>query len=356
MAHAKKNIRIEKILFVGIVFFASLLIASCSCNRDKKDYERNIAQSKLDSLAFINVKIDRYEKDLFAIPIDSLKQGLDKLSQKYSFFYSPENLNDPMNILAMKQYRQDPTILSLYNEAMKQYPSLSWLEMDMSIMFRRIKYFMPDWKIPKVYTYISGGDVEFPVKYGDNTIVIALDMFLGEKYPVYDMWGLPQYITNRMTKEYLLLSCAIEIARAQLELNGGKGKSLLERMIYEGKLLYFCDVVTQDVPDSVKIGYSAPQFFWAEKNQGNVWGFFIEKKLLHTTEFRDINKFVGEAPFTSAFSKNSAPRVGRFVGWQIVRAYMSKNKKVTLTELFKNSNAQEILNKSGYKPEKVEKE
>ncbi|PKP04739.1 MAG: hypothetical protein CVU11_03240 [Bacteroidetes bacterium HGW-Bacteroidetes-6] len=356
MEHTQKNKQIGKFVLLGIVFFVAVLLSSCSCNRDKKDYERDIAQSKLDSLAFINVKIDRYEKDLFGIPIDSLKPGLISLSKKYSFFYVPEDLDDPMNILAMKQYRQDPTIMSLYNEVMKQYPSLAWLEMDMSMMFRRIKYFIPDWKIPQVYTYVSGGDIEFPVKYADNTLVIALDMFLGQKYPLYDMWGLPQYITNRMSKEYLLLSCATEIARAQLEQNGGKGKSLLDRMMYEGKMLYFCDVVTKDVPDSVKIGYSAPQFFWAEKNQGNVWGFFIEKKLLHTTEFKDINKFVGEAPFTSAFSKNSAPRVGRYIGWQIVRAYMSKNQQVTLTELFKNSNSQEILNKSGYKPEKVEKE
>lgn len=356
MEHTKKNNRIEKIVFFGLMIFASVFFTACSCNRDKKDYERDVAQSKLDSLAFIDVKIDRYEKDLFAIPIDSLKSGLTNISEKYSFFYSPEDLNDPMNILAMKQYRQDPTIMSLYNEVMKQYPSLAWLEMDMSMMFRRIKYFMPEWKIPKVYTYVSGGDIEFPVKYAENTIIIALDMFLGQKYPVYDMWGLPQYITNRMTKEHLLLSCATEIARAQLEQNGGKGKSLLDRIIYEGKLLYFSDIVTKDVPDSIKIGYSAPQFFWAEKNQGNVWGFFIEKKLLHTTEFKDINKFVGEAPFTSAFSKNSAPRIGRYIGWQIIRAYMSKNQKVSLSELLKNNNSQEILNKSGYKPEKAEKE
>ena len=142
--------------------------------------------------------------------------------------------------------------------------------------------------------------------------------------------------------------------RAYLEKNCPAGKSMLDKMVYEGKLLYFTDVTVPSAADSIRIGYTGQQQFWAEKNQGNVWGFFIEKKLLHTTEMREINKFIGEAPFTSAFSNNSAPRIGRYIGWQIVRSYMAKNKSVTFEQLLKNNNSQEILNKSGYKPEKTE--
>jgi hypothetical protein len=219
-------------------------------------------------------------------------------------------------------------------------------------MFRRIKVLMPEWKVPVVYTYVSGGDIQYPVKYADDRLIIALDLFLGRNYPVYKMWSLPEYMTNRMTKDYVVLSTATEIGRAYVDRNAGRGKSMLEQMIYEGKLLYFTDVAIPDAPDSLRIGYTTQQLAWAEKNQGNVWSFFIEKKLLHTTEMKDINKFIGEAPFTSAFSKNSAPRIGRYIGWQIVRAYMAKNKDVTVPELLKNKNAQEILNKSGYKPKK----
>lgn len=341
------------LLIIGLII-SSTLMSSCKCDRDKKEFDREISDSKLDSLSFIKVSIDRYEKDLFSIPVDSLKEGLESLQEKYSFFYSPEDLNDPMNIAYMKQYLKDPTILSLYRETMKQYPSLSWLESELTMTFRRIKYLIPTWTVPKVYTYVSGGDIELPVKYADNNLVIALDLFLGEKYPVYKMWGIPQYISNRMTKDYLVLKCATEIGRAYLEKNSPAGKTMLDKMVYEGKLLYFSDVTVQGPADSIRIGYTGQQLYWAEKNQGNVWGFFIEKKLLHSTEMRDINKFIGEAPFTSAFSGTSAPRIGRYIGWHIVRAYMAKNKNVTFEQLLKNNNSQEILNKSGYKPEKEE--
>jgi hypothetical protein len=340
-------------LNIFVLVLLAGIVSSCGCNRDKKDFEREVSDSKLDSLSFIKVSVNRYEKDLFAISVDSLKEGLEAMQDKYKFFYSPKDLNDPMNIAYMKQYLKDPTILSLYRETEKQYPSLTWLESDLTITFRRIKYMIPSWTVPQVFTYVSGGDIEYPVKYADNNVVIALDLFLGQNYPVYKMWGIPQYISNRMTKEYITLRVATEIGRAYIEKNCTEPKTLLDRMVFEGKLLYFTDVTVPDAADSVRIGYNGQQMYWAEKNQGNVWGFFIEKNMLHTTEMHDINKFIGEAPFTSAFSKNSAPRVGRFVGWQIVRSFMAKNKNVTFEQLLKNNNAQEILNKSGYKPEKT---
>ncbi len=354
MKQAKKN------NFLNTAFAISLLLsavffASCSCNRDEKEYDREISESGLDSLNYIHVSILRYEKDLFAIPLDSLKEGMLAMKDKYSFFYTEELLNDPGNMLMLKSYLQDQTIQSMYRETMKQYPSLSWLEKELTLVFRRIKYLFPDWKVPKVYTYISSGDIAYPIKYAEDNLVIALDLFLGSKYPVYSMWGIPNYITNRMTKEYLVLSCATEIGRAMLDRNVNNGVTLLDYMIYEGKLLYFGDIIVPDKADSIRIGYSSQEIFWAEKNQGNVWSFFIEKKLLHTTEMREINKFIGEAPFTSAFSRNSAPRIGRYIGWQIVRSYMARNKKITLPDLLKNQKSQDILNKSGYKPEKTEK-
>ena len=347
--------RISKVaLTVVFMLFVVSLFNSCSCDREKKEYLREIGSGQLDSLGNIVVTIDRYEKDLFSIPEDSLQHGLEEMKEKYSFFYDEDQLKDSMSLIVMKQYLNDPTIKSLHAEVMKQYRDIRGLEMDLTRMFRKIKYYLPDWQVPKVYTYVSGGDIQFPIKYAENNLVIALDMYLGQDFPVYSMWGVPDYVTNRMTPEYLIVDCAREIARAYIESMAVEPKTLLDYMIYNGKLLYFSDLVVENREDSVKIGYSAPQYYWADKNQGNVWGFFIEHNLLYTTEFRDINKFIGEGPFTSAFSRTSAPRVGSFIGWQIVRAYMSRNKDINVETVLKNTNSQEVLNKSGYKPKKEE--
>lgn len=336
-------------LFLGSVLFC---FQSCKCDRDEKEYGREISSRDMDTLANISVKINRYEVDLFSIPLDSLKQGLIAMQDKYSFFYSAEQLNDTMNIISMRRYLTDGTIKSLHAEVMKQYADVVPIEKNLSTMFQKTKYYLKDWTVPKVFTYVSGGDMEYPVKYAEGNMVIALDMFLGSKFPIYSMWGIPEYMCSRMNPENLNVTCAREIARSFVDSIAAEPHTLLDYMIYEGKLLYFVDLTIDNREDSVKIGYTAPQFYWADKNQGNVWSFFIEHKLLYSTEFREINKFIGEAPFTSTFSRTSAPRIAHFIGWQIVRSYMAKNKNVGVKELLLNANSQEILNKSGYKPEK----
>ena len=63
-------------------------------------------------------------------------------------------------------------------------------------------------------------------------------------------------------------------------------------------------------------------------------------------------KFTSEGPFTTALSKQSAPRIGYWVGWRIVKQYMQENPDVTLEQLMKETDAQELLKKSKYIPKK----
>ncbi|MCX7696541.1 MAG: hypothetical protein N2Z72_02470 [Bacteroidales bacterium] len=340
---------IKATFFFSITFL--LFFNSCTCDR-KKAYEREPIVKEKDSLDQITITIYRYEKDLFAIPLDSLKEKLSKLHSIYYPFYSQADLDNPANLAQLKSYLQDYSVKKLYEETMKQYPNLDTLEKKLKEVFIRIKSQFPDWKIPRVYTYVSGGDIEYPIKYAENTIIIALDMFLGKDFHIYKLWQIPEYLRRRMSREYIIPNISREIARAFIESKGFTPHNFLDKMIFEGKLLYFNDITQPDLPDSIKIGYSAPQMFWAEKNEGNIWSFFIEKKLLYTTDWREINKYFMEAPFTSTFSRYSAPRVGKFIGWRIVRSYMSYNKAVTVEALLKNMNAQDILQKSNYRPEK----
>ncbi|MDF1518362.1 MAG: gliding motility lipoprotein GldB, partial [Lutibacter sp.] len=49
--------------------------------------------------------------------------------------------------------------------------------------------------------------------------------------------------------------------------------------------------------------------------------------------------------------KESPGRIGVWLGWQIVSAYMTNNNDVTLQQLLQ-TDAEEIFNKSKYKPKK----
>ena len=76
--------RISKVaVVVAFVLSVGTMFNSCSCDREKKDYMREIGAGQMDSLGNIVVTIDRYEKDLFSIPEDSLQQGLEKMKEKF---------------------------------------------------------------------------------------------------------------------------------------------------------------------------------------------------------------------------------------------------------------------------------
>ena len=63
-------------------------------------------------------------------------------------------------------------------------------------------------------------------------------------------------------------------------------------------------------------------------------------------------KYTSDGPFTSAFSKESAPRIGYWMGWQIIKQYMKNNPDVTLEQLMNETDAEKILKMAKYKPGK----
>ncbi|MFY9582773.1 MAG: hypothetical protein WBI52_07730, partial [Bacteroidales bacterium] len=94
----------KKLVMVVILF--SMFFASCnSCSKTKeREFLPSIERKKLHKLYLPPIKIQRYEQDLFAIPLDSLKNRLTALYPKYSFFYRLEDLENPANLFQIKLY------------------------------------------------------------------------------------------------------------------------------------------------------------------------------------------------------------------------------------------------------------
>jgi len=146
----------------------------------------------------------------------------------------------------------------------------------------------------------------------------------------------------------------VDLANAYAEkmVLNSKRTNLLEEMIYSGKLLYIKDRIIPFKTDAQKIGYTQLQLDWVYANQEQIWQYFIDKELLYSTDSKLPNRFINPAPFSKFYlaeiDNESPGKVGQFVGWQIVKAYMDNN-SVTLTELL-NTPAQIVFNKSKYKP------
>jgi hypothetical protein len=63
-----------------------------------------------------------------------------------------------------------------------------------------------------------------------------------------------------------------------------------------------------------------------------------------------FRKYIDETPFSKPFGNQSPGRIGQFLGWKIVKAYMENNPDITLNQLMQETDLQMILNKSAFKP------
>jgi hypothetical protein len=294
------------------------------------------------------ISISRYEEALFNIDPKNLRQEIDQYIDTFYIFLG-EEINDSVSQKQLYDYISDPMIRTLYNETQEMWSDLSNLEVSLTHAFRYYKAHFPQASIPAIYSYVSGLDHQLPIKYFDGHLVIGLDMYMGSEYPRYQQMGVPQYKIRLMDPAYTVADVMRVMAEKHFQEHHFVPETFLDFMIYEGKILYFLDCMLPDLNDTIKIGYSAKQLDWIQNNRAFVWSYYLENEFLFSTDRLLINKFVGDAPFTAAFSRNSAPRTVAWTGWQIVREYMRRHPQKTLNDLFGESNSQVILRESRFR-------
>ena len=213
--------------------------------------------------------------------------------------------------------------------------------------FQHVKFYFPDFRVPAVYTFVSGLNQDVLVT--DSLMVLGLDFFAGPKASYRP--NVPGYLLRRYQRPHLVPQAVLQISPKYLKQNF-TDRTLLNQMVQLGKSYYFLDRVLPCTPDSLKIGFTAREIAATQYNEQRVWAHFLTEKLLYQTQPNLTQKYVGERPHTSEIGKEAPGRIGAWVGWQVVRAYMQENPGVTLAQLLAEEDAQKILNGSKYKPKK----
>ena len=90
---------------------------------------------------------------------------------------------------------------------------------------------------------------------------------------------------------------------------------------------------------------------WVVENEGLIWNYIIQNENLYSIDPVVIQIYIGESPFTQNMPQASPGNIGQWVGWQVVKEYMSNNPKKPLTELMAMSDAQTLFKNSNYKPQ-----
>ena len=327
----------------------SLCITSCS-----RSNEPDISGIKL------NIKIERFDQSMERLTAGNVAQLAPQLENQYDWFYADyiQNMLAVGSMADTNYYQNLRTVLknpdykALAKAVADTYPSLTKQEAELTDAFKRMQYYFPKQKTPRFISFLSGFSVQTPI--GNGYIGIGLDMFLGKDSPFYPalVQSIPQYISRRFTPENITPRMVETYIREELYPEADASVSLLDKMVYNGKVLYLMQKALPTAPDSLLIGYTDAQSAWCKTYETDIWAYFIDEKLIFESDYPKIQKFLTDAPFTPGLGENnqSAPKLGVWVGWQIVKNYMDKHPELSPKDLLSLNDTQKILRESGYKP------
>ncbi|MBY0245365.1 MAG: gliding motility lipoprotein GldB, partial [Sphingobacteriaceae bacterium] len=279
---------------IYLIFLAMLSIISCKQN-NKPDV------SDID----VNIKIRRFDKDLSTRKNNDIAQTDLFLSQNYGVFYDdyihkmvgrPEySGTDILNIL----YR-DQAYADLVKETDSVHANLKPLEENLTEAFKYIKYYYPQAKVPTFITYVSGFEAQ--IALSNHYMGIGLDMFLGGNSKFYGaiVQSAPKYLSRRYAPEYIVPRVVETYAREELFVKQQEleDRTLLTKMINNGKILYFMDkILPDDSHDTLKIGYTLKQLEWCKTYEKDIWAYFLDNNYLYETDLNKTQVFIGEGPF-----------------------------------------------------------
>ena len=338
-----------KIRFVFAVAVLMLLSLFSSCRKDR--YKVNT--SSID----VNIEIKRLEKDLFILNPDEIAVNLPSLKNKYSGFLqmfsnviNTGDINEPSFADFLVRFCTDRVNNEAYAAVMKLYPDISSVESDLEEAFRHYLYYLPDRRVPSVYTCISGFNNS--IIAGDSALGISLDRYLGADSEFYRRLDIYKYISSRMTPENIVPDAIYGWGASDWDFSiiGYPAENVLSRMIHAGKLKYFEKCMLPRTSDEIIHGFTASQLAFCINNEEQMWTYIVENDLLFSSDQFTIRKLVEEAPFTSYFTGESPGRAAVWIGFRIVESYMGKNKDVSLEDLMAEKDFQKILELARYDP------
>jgi gliding motility-associated lipoprotein GldB len=303
-------------------------------------HQENALETEISKIE-VDLEIERFDK-LFAQTTES---ELPQLKQTYPFLF-PKRIADSVWVNMLKDTLQQ----EILREVDKKFSDFDAVELEIRKFYQHLKYYDKVFKEPRLITVINNVDYRESIVVTDSIALIALDNYLGEDHYFYD------FISVYLRKNFKPESISVNLAEAYAEKYAYQTsrKTLLDEMIYFGKLLYFKDLMLPFKSDAEKIGYTGEEIKWATANEAQVWSYLVDGELLFNTDNSLPARFITPAPFSKFYLEidNESPgRIGQYIGWQIIKAYMEQNKDTDVFQMM-HKTSQEIFDNTKYKPEK----
>ncbi|MFM9006180.1 MAG: hypothetical protein ACKOSR_11875, partial [Flavobacteriales bacterium] len=254
----------------------------------------------------------------------------------------------------LAQFTRDPQIAATHKAVMDVFPPEKRQDLGESFtdVVQRWNHYFPSRPVPEIIFYCSAWNRT--IATSDSVIGIALDCYLGPQHEITRRLTpdiFPDYAKENMDERYIVAD-AVKGFSAWNARNLYQQKDLLTELVFFGKVMYVAEALAPSIPDSTMMSWTTQQWEWARAGEAEIWKTLaIEKTMYHSKPF-EINKWFNDGPFTAAagIPQESAPQLGVWMGWNIIRSFMKKYPETTLDQLLAESDNQRFL--SAYVPGK----
>ena len=341
-----------------LLAFIFILCLSCRQN-DRKP-------TQMDQLQIGDIKMGRFDQDLFALDTNQLEQGLIELDKNYPklsplFFEQVSGMADQYDSLTPKFYEElklflrDSSIRSIHELVQKNYKSTEAIEKEFHQSALYMKHYFPSLEIPNFYTLISGftvGNFIFEDKGNREGLGIGLEFFLGKDFnyksldPQNQMFS--DYLTRCFNQDHLIKK-TWEVW-VDDKLGPEPSNRFLDYIIHRGKKLYILSRLIPEIQDTVLFEFTPAQLKWCNENRTGIWSYFTAEQLLYNTSTLKFNKYVNPSPDSPGMPDDAPGMTGAYIGYHIIDAFMNRSKHLDIEDLIAEKDSQKILDLSKFKP------
>lgn len=239
---------------------------------------------------------------------------------------------------------QNESLDTLYAEANEAFSDMQGFTSTLEAAFGRLVSYYPEAQIPKLQMAFTGFYNDLYIS--NREVIIGMDYFIGTEAS-YKPQQIPAYILKRYTLEHLPANIMQYVSSQFIQT--AAQESLLAEMIDYGKSYYLLSKLLPCTPLHILMGYTADEWEGASQHDAIIWANFIENELLYETGHQVKQKFLAERPNVYEIGEKCPGRIGQWVGWQIVEAYVSET-GVSVVDLMKKTDNHQLFRESRYKP------
>ncbi|MFM1947661.1 MAG: hypothetical protein RL207_1944 [Bacteroidota bacterium] len=314
-----KPFRFVTLLF-GLVIF---IFASCSSNTYEVNVDEvplNIDFVNLDSLAF---HANWSQRD--ALFMNLKKKDEELFNFAFSFALEIPLTSDTAFRNGINRFYGNPYIFALEK---KLATKAKWRKESSNLLlngFKRLAFFMPNWKKPNSIYFINSRFAA-SAYCTDKSIAIGQERYLGpsdkliQELPSNQFYG---WIKEAMQANYVGSDALLVwISSHGIE---ETSENYASEMIRWGKMLFLTHICLPELPESDILRYSKKDYNWAIASEKSFWEYLVDEELLFKTDEETRMNFLHEGPFTTGLPQESPDRMGRFMGYMIVKQYMENN-------------------------------